>query len=64
MWDGIFVGLVRSRAMVVAMIVAVAVFAITYTATRSMGNDGLWLAFNAYLLARGITFTVIYLYKK
>ena len=63
-WDGIFVGLVRSRAMVVAMIVAVAVFAISYIATRSMGNDGLWLAFNAYLLARGITFTVIYLYKK
>ena len=29
-----------------------------------MGNDGLWLAFNAYLLARGLTFTAIYLYKK
>ncbi len=63
-WDGIFVGLVRSRAMVVAMAVAVAVFALTYIATRSMGNDGLWLAFNAYLLARSLTFTVIYIYKK
>lgn len=53
-WDGIFVGLVRTRSMLVSMAIALAVFFLTYYIFRTpMGNDGLWLAFDAYLIVRG-----------
>ncbi|MDE6469288.1 MAG: MATE family efflux transporter, partial [Muribaculaceae bacterium] len=54
-FDGIFVGLVRPGAMLVSMVAATAVFfAIYYVIEPSAGNHGLWLAFNTYLLMRGI----------
>ncbi|MDE6497613.1 MAG: MATE family efflux transporter [Muribaculaceae bacterium] len=52
-WDGIFIGLTRTRAMLGAMLVAMTVFFGTWLCTLSMGNHGLWLAFCLYLLARG-----------
>ena len=54
-WDGIFVGLVAPRAMLLALAAALVVFFALYFALRhAMGNSGLWLAFNAYLLTRGL----------
>ncbi len=54
-WDGIFVGLVRTRSMLASMALALIVFfALYYMLRGTMANDGLWLAFNAYLLMRGI----------
>ncbi len=53
-WDGIFVGQVRTRAMLVSMAVAMAVFfALYFSLGPCMANHGLWLAFDAYLLVRG-----------
>lgn len=62
-WDGIFVGLTRTRAMLLSLVVALVVFFAFYFALRAtLGNHALWLAFTAYLAARGIT--EAFLYKK
>lgn len=52
-WDGIFVGLTATRAMLLSMAVAVAVFFILYFSfTPKFGNNALWLSFNTYLSVR------------
>lgn len=54
-WDGIFIGLVRTRSMLAAMSVSIAVFFIMYFSLRgSIANNALWASFNAYLLLRGV----------
>jgi len=53
-WDGIFIGVTRTRAMLVAMAAAMVVFFSVWTLTRALGNHGLWLAFCLYLLTRGV----------
>lgn len=54
-WDGVYVGCTASRGMLWSMASAMAVFFITYFALRhALGNHALWLAFTAYLLARGV----------
>ncbi len=54
-WDGIFVGTVLSRGMLISMAIAIAVFFLLWGILHGpLGNSGLWLAFNAYLLTRGI----------
>lgn len=53
-WDGVLVGLTATRVMLVSMCAAVALFFILYFSFSSrLGNDALWLAFDAYLLCRG-----------
>ncbi len=67
-WDGVFVGLTLTRQMLASMAVAMLVFfAIDLLVpTPSIGshafdvNDTLWLAFNAYLLCRGIVQAVLF----
>lgn len=52
-WDGIFVGLTATRAMLLSMAVAVAVFFILYFSfIPKFGNNALWLSFNTYLFVR------------
>lgn len=64
-WDGIFVGLVRTRAMLLSMAGAIAVFFIIYFAAhRSAGNSALWTAFNAYLMMRGVLEYLFYRFKR
>lgn len=63
-WDGIFIGLTRTRGMLVAMAAAMAVFFGVWSATRFIGNHGLWLAFTLYLLTRGITEWALYTKEK
>ena len=59
-WDGIFVGLVRTRSMLAAMACAIAAFFVVYFALlHILGNDALWAAFNLYLLLRGLLSAVI-----
>ena len=54
-YDGVFVGLTLTRKMLISVFVGMAIFFVLYFAlTPTMGNNGLWLAFVAYLLARGI----------
>lgn len=54
-WDGICIGLVATRVMLAAMAVALAVyFTIFFLLRDTMGNHALWLAFDSYLIARGL----------
>ena len=54
-YDGIFIGVTRSGHLLISMIVSSAVFFGSYLFLfPRLGNDGLWIAFLLYLLARGI----------
>ena len=53
--DGVFIGATWSRDMRNTMLASVAVFAVVALLARAaFGNHGLWLALNAFLLARGL----------
>jgi MATE family multidrug resistance protein len=53
--DGVFIGAMRTRAMRDTMVIAaVAVYLPLWWTTRELGNAGLWLAFDAFFLARGV----------
>lgn len=51
--DGVFVGCSWTRAMLATMVAALAAFATALFALRPLGNDGLWLAFAVFFVARG-----------
>lgn len=59
-WDGIFIGLTRTRMMLFSMLVATAIFFVACALASSLGNHGLWLAFILYLATRGLMQTVMY----
>lgn len=60
-FDGIFIGITRTRSMLVSMTLATALFFIVYTLLfPTLRNHGLWLAFIIYLLVRGIALGLIY----
>lgn len=50
--DGIYIGATWTRALLVTMGAACAVYAALLFAAGSMGNHGLWLAFTLFLVAR------------
>lgn len=54
-WDGIMIGLTRTRAMLGSMVCGAAIF---FTACGllipNLGNHGLWLSFILYLMLRGL----------
>ncbi len=61
-YDGLFVGLTRTRPMLVAMAcAAILFFAVYFLLGGMLGNNALWLAFDSYLLTRGV---VEYVYNK
>lgn len=54
-WDGVMIGLTRTRAMLGSMIAGGATFFICYALLfPRLHNHGLWIAFLSYLLVRGI----------
>ena len=53
--DGLFIGATRAREMRDGMLVSVLFFALLAWATRSLGNEGLWLAFLAFMAVRGVS---------
>ncbi|MGM9845785.1 MAG: MATE family efflux transporter [Muribaculaceae bacterium] len=60
-FDGIFIGLTLTRAMLASMAAAMAVFFTIYTlAPMDDANDSLWLAFNLYLFMRGAVQFIVY----
>lgn len=65
-WDGIMIGLTRSRYLLVSMSVSMAVFfAVFYAGVLSFPSNAalnhiLWLAFILYLVSRGIILTALY----
>jgi MATE family multidrug resistance protein len=53
-WDGVFFGATRTRALRDAMLMALGVYALAaWMLVPSLGNHGLWLSFLVFLLARG-----------
>jgi MATE family, multidrug efflux pump len=53
-YDGIYIGATWTRDMRNLMLAALAVYFATWWALQPWGNDGLWLALLAFLLARGL----------
>ena len=51
-FDGVFIGSSWTRAMLITMASALAVFVAGLAAFGSLGNNGLWLAFTLFFLAR------------
>jgi MATE family multidrug resistance protein len=51
-FDGIFIGATWTRAMLLTMGAAIAVYAALLLAAAPLGNHGLWLAFSLFLVAR------------
>jgi len=55
LYDGVYVGATRTKEMMLIMVGStVFVFLPTWFVTIPYGNHGLWLAFTAFMLARGI----------
>jgi len=65
-WDGVFIGLTRTRALLGSMATAMVVFFVICGAAMAVGmetmkaNHGLWLAFIVYLGVRGVVSWIIY----
>lgn len=54
-YDGIFIGLTRTRAMLLSMFFAMVIyFAVERLLSPALGNHALWFAFVLYLAARGV----------
>ena len=51
-FDGVFIGSSWTRAMLLGMAAALAVFVALLAAARPLGNHGLWLAFSLFFIAR------------
>ena len=51
-FDGIYVGATWTRALLLTMAAAFAVYALLLVAAAPLGNHGLWLAFSLFLVAR------------
>lgn len=59
-WDGIFIGATKTREMLLSMTTATAVYFILLRLLfPAIGNHGLWIAFLAYLLTRGVALTAM-----
>ena len=59
-WDGIFIGATRTREMLISIAIATLVYFTLYsTLFGTLGNHGLWIAFLAYLLSRGLMLTFL-----
>jgi MATE family multidrug resistance protein len=54
--DGVFIGATRTRELMKAMAVSLAVYLLAaWTLAGPLGNHGLWLALTAFMVARGVT---------
>ncbi len=64
-YDGVFIGLTRTRKMLAAMAVATAAyFGVYFAACPIMGNHGLWLAFIVYLSVRSVVMHLLRLRRR
>ena len=60
-WDGIFIGVTASRQMLLSSAISTAVFFMAYFLLfPTLANHALWLAFILFMLARGLSQTVMY----
>lgn len=65
LWDGIYIGATASKEMKNTMIVATGIFfVIYYIFCNKLGNNALWLAMVAFLMARSLSLTILVAKKK
>ncbi len=63
LFDGVFIGATRTAEMRNGMILALAIFLLAAVLLMpALGNHGLWLAFLAFMLARGLWLGLVYLH--
>jgi MATE family multidrug resistance protein len=62
-WDGIFIGLTKTKQMRNSMLISVFIifFPIWYFLHNIYGNHALWLAFILFFLSRGISLSIMYI---
>lgn len=61
LWDGVYAGGLRTRAMLYTMLsAAAAYFGLYYAARGAWGNHALWAALIVFLLCRSLLMTVLY----
>lgn len=54
-WDGVYIGITRTHEMLLSMALSTVIyFALYFLLFPHIGNHGLWIAFLAYLLSRGL----------
>jgi MATE family multidrug resistance protein len=58
-FDGVFIGATWTRALLISMAAALAVFVAALIVAAPLANDGLWLAFSIFLIGRGGTQAVM-----
>jgi len=64
-WDGIFIGLVASKAMRICMLLAGVVFVLSYVSLRQVAPaHSLWAAFTLFLIARAAAQAIYYQRKQ
>ncbi len=62
-WDGIYIGATASKLMRNTMLLATLFFFLLFFSLRDqLGNHALWLAMNVFMLARGLSQSVLYRY--
>ncbi|MCH3991194.1 MAG: MATE family efflux transporter [Prevotella sp.] len=55
LFDGIFVGIMNTKGLLISSVIAAVCYFVVYILFRKvLGNHALWLAFDTYLLARGV----------
>jgi MATE family multidrug resistance protein len=60
-FDGVFIGMTRAKEMRNSMLVSLCVIYFpVYLFFSDQGNQALWIAMNAFMLARGISLSWIY----
>lgn len=60
-WDGIAIGVTRTRLMLLSMVAATTIFFVIWALlTPLLANHALWIAFLSYLLIRGILLPLLY----
>lgn len=60
MLDGVFIGATRTRDMLKAMVISVAVYGAVLWAFWNWGNHGLWIAYMALNATRGVAMALFY----
>jgi MATE family multidrug resistance protein len=62
MWDGIYIGATATSAMRNSMIISILIFylPVYYVGENFFGTHALWIALTIFMLARGLTLTLLY----
>ena len=63
MWDGIFIGLTRTKDMRNTMIFSLAILFLAYYSTNHIVSNAIWISFILFLFIRGVSLTAYWFYR-